>query len=378
MPMRRLLTAALSLLLLAAHVAAAELVVGQVAPLSGVLAATGAQMVLGAKICFEHVNATGGIHGAKIRHVVKDDAYKIDETIRLTQEAIERDKAVALIGFAGTANLTELLRRNILQEANIALVAPYTGGEPLRNPFNPSIFHIRAGYADEAEHMIGHLVTLGIRDIGVYYQNDGFGKAGLAGVEAALQRRDLKLVASAPYERNKLDDSVAQAVGAFKTAGVSAIIMISINPTTAAFVKAFRAAGGNAQLFNISVVDPAELVKLAGVENMHGLGISQVVPFPYSPTLPVIREFHKLFARYAPKDAAISYTSFEEFIGAKVLVEGLRRAGPRPTPEKVLRALESLGRHDVGGFQVNFSRDNRIGSKYVEVTVIGRDGKLLR
>ncbi len=369
---------ALMLLLALLPARAAELVLAQVAPLSGVLAATGAQMVLGAKICFEHVNAKGGIHGAKIRHVVKDDAYKIDETIRLTQEAIERDKAVALIGFAGTANLTELLRRNILQEANIALVAPYTGGEPLRTPFNPSIFHIRAGYADEAEHMIGQLFTLGIRDIGVYYQNDGFGKAGLAGVEAALQRRGLKLMASAPYERNKLDDSVAQAVAAFKTAGVSAIIMISINPTTAAFVKAFRAAGGNAQLFNISVVDPAELVRLAGVENMHGLGISQVVPFPYSPTLPVVREYRELFAKYAPKEAAISYTSFEEFIGAKVLVEGLRRAGPSPTPEKVLRALESLGRHDVGGFQVHFSRDNRIGSKFVEVTVIGRAGQLLR
>lgn len=370
---------ALALSLAAAQPAqAAELVVAQVAPLSGVLAATGQQMVLGAKIYFEHVNSRGGVHGAKIRHVVKDDGYKIDETIRLTQEAIRRDQALALIGFAGTANLTELLKRNILQEAGIALVAPYTGGEPLRTPFNPNIFHIRAGYADEAEHMVGHLVTLGIKDIGVYYQNDGFGKAGLTGVEEALKRRDLKLMASAPYERNKLDDSVAQAVAAFQKAGVSAIIMISINPTTAAFVKAYRAAGGRAQLFNISVVDPAELVKLAGVEHMHGLGISQVMPFPYSPTLPVIREYHEIFARYAPKDAQISYTSFEEFIGAKVLVEGLRRAGPNPTRQKVLHALAHLGRYDVGGFQVGFAPDNRLGSKYVEVTIIGRDGRLLR
>lgn len=370
---------ALALSLAAAQPAqAAELVVAQVAPLSGVLAATGQQMVLGAKIYFEHVNSRGGVHGAKIRHVVKDDGYKIDETIRLTQEAIRRDQALALIGFAGTANLTELLKRNILQEAGIALVAPYTGGEPLRTPFNPNIFHIRAGYADEAEHMVGHLVTLGIKDIGVYYQNDGFGKAGLTGVEEALKRRDLKLMASAPYERNKLDDSVAQAVAAFQKAGVSAIIMISINPTTAAFVKAYRAAGGRAQLFNISVVDPAELVKLAGVEHMHGLGISQVMPFPYSPTLPVIREYREIFARYAPKNAQISYTSFEEFIGAKVLVEGLRRAGPNPTRQKVLHALAHLGRYDVGGFQVGFAPDNRLGSKYVEVTIIGRDGRLLR
>lgn len=357
---------------------AADLVVAQVAPLSGVLAATGQQMVLGAKIYFDHVNAKGGVHGAKIRHVVKDDGYKVDETVRLTQEAIGRDQALALIGFAGTANLTELLKRNIMREAGIALVAPYTGGEPLRTPFNPNIFHIRAGYADETEHMVGQLVTLGIKDIGVYYQNDGFGQSGLAGVEAALKRRELKLAASAPYERNKLDDSVAQAVAAFRKAGVGAIIMISINPTTAAFVKAYRADGGNAQLFNISVVDPAELVKIAGIESMHGLGISQVVPFPYSPTLPVIREFRELFARHAPQDARISYTSFEEFIGAKVLVEGLRRAGPKPTREKVLLALENLGRFDTGGFLVSYAPDNRIGSKYVEVTVIGRDGRLLR
>jgi branched-chain amino acid transport system substrate-binding protein len=357
---------------------AAELVVGQVAPLSGVLASTGQQMVLGAKIYFEHINGKGGIHGAKIRHIVLDDGYKVEETIRLTRQLIDKDKAVALFGYAGTANLTELLKRNIMQDANIALVAPYTGGETLRNPFNPSIFHIRAGYADEAEHMVGQLFTTGVKHIAVYYQNDGFGKAGLAGVENALAKRGLKLAASAPYERNKLDASVAEAVKVIAESKADAVIMVSINVTTAAFVKAYRSAGGTAQLFNISVVDPAELVKLGGLSNLHGLGISQVVPFPYSPTLPVIREYRELFMKYAPKEANISYTSFEEFIGAKVLVEGLRRAGPNPTREKVLRALEGLGAHDIGGFQVNYSRDNRIGSRFVEVTVIGRDGRLLR
>lgn len=285
---------------------AGELVVGQVAPLSGVLATTGQQMVLG---------------------------------------------------------------------ANIALVAPYTGGEPLRKPFNPNIFHIRAGYADEAEHMVNHLVTLGIKRIGVFYQNDAFGKAGLVGVEQALEKRGLKLAASASYERNT--DDVSDAVKKLGSADADAIIMISVNKSTAGFVKAYRATGGTGQLFNISVVDPAELVKLAGQSNVRGLGIAQVVPYSYSLTLAVIKEYRELFKKYAPRDATFSYTSFEEFIGAKVLVEGLRRAGPNPTPEKVLRALESLGTYDAGGFQVNFSRDNRIGSKFVEVTVIGRNGTLL-
>jgi ABC-type branched-subunit amino acid transport system substrate-binding protein len=131
-------------------------------------------------------------------------------------------------------------------------------------------------------------------------------------------------------------------------------------------------------LFNISVVDASQLVKLASVPTMHGLGISQVMPFPKSESLAITREYKKLFSRHAPAEAAISYTSLEEFIGAKVLVEALRRAGPSPSPEKITRALESLGNFDVGGFTVNFSPANRIGSRFVEVTVIGKSGTLLR
>ncbi|MFC5300996.1 ABC transporter substrate-binding protein [Azospira restricta] len=365
--------------LLAGHAlaaSAADIVVGQVAPLTGVLASTGRDMVLGAKIWFDHVNAGGGVNGSKIRHIVADDGYQVAETVRLTKELIDKENAVALIGFAGTANVGELQKRGVLEAGRIALVAPYTGGEVLRAASNRHIFHIRAGYADEAEHMVDHLVTLGVKKIAVFYQNDGFGEAGKKGVEAALAKRELKLAAAAGYERNT--DDVAAAVATLRQADVGAIIMISVNRPTAAFARSYRAAGGSAQLFNISVVDAGQLVKLAPLQATHGLGISQVMPFPYSDSLPVTREFKKLFARYAPADAAISYTNFEEFIGAKVLVEAIRRAGANPTPEKVVRALETLGSHDVGGFSVSFSPDNRIGSRFVEVTVIGRNGNLLR
>jgi ABC-type branched-subunit amino acid transport system substrate-binding protein len=118
-------------------------------------------------------------------------------------------------------------------------------------------------------------------------------------------------------------------------------------------------------------------VKLAGIKNAHGLGISQVVPYPYMANLPVIREYQELLKKYAPNEP-ISYTSFEEFLGAKVLVEALTRAGPRPTRAKVVAALETLSNLDLGGITVNYSPQNRIGSHYVEVTVIGSTGKLLK
>lgn len=355
--------------------AQADLVIAQVAPLSGVLATTGKQMVVGGDIYFKHVNATGGVHGKQIKVLVADDAYKVEDTVRLTKEMLAKPEVVALYGFAGTANITKLLADEVLEQGGAALVAPYTGGDSLRNPFNPWIFHVRAGYADEAEHMVQQLTTLGMKRVAVMYQDDGFGKSGLAGVEAALAKRKLELAAKAGYERNT--DKVEGAVKAIKAADPQAVIMIAVNKPAAAFAKQYREAGGGAQMFNISVVDPAEIVKLAGGKNAQGLGISQVVPYPYMPTIPVIREYQGLLKKYAP-DQHVNYTSFEQFLGAKVLVEGLRRAGPNPTRAKVIKALEGMEKFDLGGWSVSYGPQVRAGSRFVEVTVIGASGKLLK
>ncbi|NEX61119.1 ABC transporter substrate-binding protein [Noviherbaspirillum galbum] len=361
-------------LAIGAH-AADDLVVGQVAPLSGVLADTGKDMVVGVKVYIDHVNAQGGINGRQIRHVVKDDGYQVPETVKLTKEVIDQDGAIALIGFAGTGNVGELLKQKVLEQANIALVAPYTGGEVLRTPFNPYIFHIRAGYADEAEGIVNQLIMLNMKRIGVMYQDDPFGKAGLDGVTAALKKRGLEVAAVGAYEKNT--DKVGDAVAAIAKANPQAVVMISVNKSTAAFSKQIRAASTVSQLVNISVVNPKELVRLIGTDGARGIGVAQVMPYPFSSTLPVVKEYQQAMKKYAP-NTELSYTSFEEFVGAKVLVEGLRRAGNSPTREKVVQALESLHAYDVGGFTLRYSPTNRVGSRFVEITVIGRDGRLLR
>jgi len=366
---------ALALLLLQGMASANDIVISQVAPLTGVLASTGKQMVVGGQIYFDHINATGGVNGQKIRVEVADDGYKVDETVRLTKEALANPAVVALFGFAGTANVGKLLADGVLSQGGAALVAPYTGGEPLRTPFNPWIFHVRAGYGDETEHMVQQVTTLGMKRVAVMYQDDGFGKAGLQGVERALAKRGLALSAAAPYERNTAQ--VDEAVKTIRSSDAQAVIMISVNRPTSAFIQRYREAGGGAQLYNISVVDPAEIVKLAGLKHAHGLGVSQVVPYPFMPAMPVVREYQSLLKKYAPNEL-VNYTSFEQFLGAKVLVEGLRRAGPRPTRAGVIKALESMGNFDLGGTVVRYAPDNRIGSRYVEVTVIGGNGKLLK
>lgn len=361
---------------LAQPAAAADLVVGQVAPLSGVLASTGKDLVLGSKIYFDHVNAQGGIHGRKIRHVVRDDGYKTEETVRLTREVLDKDGAVALIGFAGTGNVGELLKQKVLADAGVALVAPFSGGMPLREPFNANVFHIRAGYAEEVEAMVKHFAGLGLNRFAVLYQDDPFGQSGLAAAEKAAKAHAVSIVARGSYEKNT--DKVEAAVKTIAKADPQVVIMVSVTRSTAAFVKQYRATGLFAMLVNLSVADGPEMARLVGAPVVSGTAIMQIVPSPHFDSLPVVREYKSLLKKYGPAGAELDYTTLEQFIGAKVLVEGLRRAGPNPSREKVLHALEALNSHDVGGFTVTFSGNNRIGSRFVEMTSLNGEGKLVR
>ena len=353
-----------------------DLVIGQVAPLTGTIAGTGNEYVAGGAAYFAYVNDNGGIYGRNIRVALKDDSYKPDQTLALTRQMLAEDKPLALFGFVGTGNVLALNKNRVLEDAGIALLAPYTGAQELREPMNPQIFHIRASYADETARMVEHLQSIGLRRFAVMYQDDPFGKSGLAGAETALKKLGMQAVAKGDYDRTKPED-IDAAVATIGKASPDAIIMVAVNRASAAFIKKMRAQGSKARLFSISVVNFKELLKNAGEENARGIGISQVMPFPYSTLAPVAREFQTLMAKYQP-DKVVSYASMESFIGAKVLVEAIRRSGADPTRAKVISQLEKMGSYDVGGFKVSFSPENHVGSKFVEVTVIGRDGKLLR
>ena len=353
-----------------------DLVIGQVAPLTGTIAGTGNEYVAGGAAYFAHVNDNGGIYGRKIRVALKDDSYKPDQTLALTRQMLAEDKPLALFGFVGTGNVMALNKNRVLEDAGIALLAPYTGAQDLREPMNPQIFHIRASYTDETARMVEHLQSIGLRRFAVMYQDDAFGKSGLAGAETALQKLGIQAVAKGAYDRAKPEE-IDAAVAAIAAASPDAIIMVAVNRASAAFIKKMRAQGSKARLFSISVVNFKELLKNAGEENARGIGISQVMPFPYSTLVPVAREFQSLMAKYQP-DKVVSYASMESFIAAKILVEAIRRSGADPTRAKVISQLEKMSSYDVGGFKVSFSPTNRVGSKFVEVTVIGRDGKLLR
>jgi ABC-type branched-subunit amino acid transport system substrate-binding protein len=348
-----------------------SVLIGQSAAFSGPAAQLGLQMNAGAKAYFEHVNKQGGVNGRTIELKIRDDKYESNLAAENTRKFIEEDKVFALFGYVGTPTSAAALP--IFTEAKVPFVGPFTGAELLREPFNKQIFNVRASYYDETERIVEQLVSTGTRKIAVFYQNDAYGKAGLAGVERAMKKRNLPIATTGTVERNTTD--VGAAVKTINGVQPDAVVMISAYTSIAEFVRQMKKAGSAAQFHNVSFVGSKALSTALGDEG-HGVAISQVVPFPWNPGIPVVKEYQQLFKAAGNKE--YDFTSLEGFLAAKVFVEGLKRAGRDLTRERFVAALESMNGVDLGGFVVNFSPTNHNGSAFVELTIIGRGGKFLR
>lgn len=350
---------------------AATLRLGQSVALSGPLAELGSEYRDGALAYFNWINSKGGIHGRKIELISSDDAYLPERTVDNVKQHLDENNVLALFGIMGSANYRAILP--LLAERKIPSVAPLTGADDLRGEASPTTFWVRASYGDETEKIVEQLTTTGIKRVAVFYQDDDFGQAGLEGVSKALKARKLDVIAKGSFARNKLD--VADAVKRIRAADPQAVVMISTYKATAAFVKAFRQSGSAAQLFAISTVGYKALSQELG-KDAAGVAISQIVPYPWNGSLALNREFEAIPKDMQPK-AGLSYTSFEGFIAAKVMVEALRRAGPLATREKLFTALESMNAYDAGGYTVSFGPGKHQGSRFTEMTIVGGSGRLM-
>jgi ABC-type branched-subunit amino acid transport system substrate-binding protein len=348
-----------------------SIVIGQSAAFTGPAAQLGIQMRDGAKLWFDQVNAQGGVNGRRIELKSRDDKYESKLAAENTKKLIEEDRVFLLFAYVGTP--TSQASLPIFTEARVPFVGPFTGAELLRSPFNRYIFNVRASYFDETEKIVEHLVRTGVTRFAVFYQNDAYGQAGLEGVKRALARRNMQIAALGTVERNTTN--VAEAVKTINAAQPEATVMISAYTSVAEFVRQMKAAGSISQFFNVSFVGSKALAEALGKDG-RGVMISQVVPFPWSPLTPIVKEYLDLAKRSGNVD--VNFSSLEGFIAAKVLVEGLRRTGKDPTREKFVSAMESMSNYELGGFAVRFSPENHNGSQYVDLSMIGREGKFIR
>lgn len=347
-----------------------EIIVGTSVSASGPLGPLGAGIRDGAAAYFDHVNKQGGVAGRKIRFVALDDAYMVDRTIANVKKLINEEHVFALLGMTGTPSVMATIP--LAGAANVPLFGPFTGAEEIRKDFNRHLFTVTASYSEEMEKIVEHITTFGISRIGVVYLNNGFGKSGLAGVEQAMQKRNLKVLGTAPVEANSAD--IKTAVDAMIAIEPQVIVMATAGKVSADYIKEYRARGFHTPFYCLSVTSNAQLSSVLGTE-VRGIAVSQTMPFPWSATSKLIKEYQGIMKSVKQKD--YSYASMQGFLSAKVFVEGLRRAGRELSRDRLIASLEGMSHVDIDGYQISFSPTNHHGSKYVELTVLGKDGKFM-
>ncbi len=364
----------LGILVLAAGLtgtASAQIVVGQTASFSGPVAAGVKEAAEGARLYIDSVNARGGVNGQMIELLSMDDKFDPKLTVENARKLIVEKKVVALFLVRGTPQSLALMP--LLAEFRVPLVGPSTGAMALHEPVNPYIFNVRASYQVEAERAIQHLSLVGLERIAVLQVDDSFGADVVIGANAGFKAVNKLPVLQEKFSRVKPDFGPVAAKVVKSNA--QAVLFIGSGTIVADGTKAIRAAGSRAQIVTLSNNASSGFIKDMG-DNARGTIVSQVFPYERSIASPLVKEAQELAK--AKNINGISPALIEGYAAAKVLVEGLRRAGANPTREKLIASLNGLRKFDIGGMEVGYSPTNHTGLSFVDLSIIGADGRFRR
>ncbi|MDO8890916.1 MAG: ABC transporter substrate-binding protein [Sulfurimicrobium sp.] len=356
----------------AAAVPARDIVIAQSVDLSGPLGYIGQDYLTGAKVYFDHVNASGGINGRKITHLVMDNAGSTEKSAHINQQfLLSGQKIDAFFGYFGEGSLETLLSNGAFKSSGIPLLAPLSGGEAGEQDKN--VFFIRPGFDGEAVKLAGPMLSSGLTRVAVVYSANNDGKSALKAVEAMLAGRNMKLAGKYPImaDGSGLDAAIK---AAFSTRPQAIILALDTLPA-AQFVKNYRRLDAGAFMLGLSRIDHKILFDIAGKDLAAGVMIAQVVPHPGDWKVPVVIEHRKIMEIY--RDEAPSHLTLEGFIAAKMLVSTMRKLGKDFTPMQLGDALRTSRRMDIGGYYLDFSPSRNRGSSYVDINAISRNGKLL-
>ncbi len=350
-------------------VASETIDIGMSAAFKGATGGLGSELYRGSIAYIQHVNEAGGINGRQIRIIAHDDGYNPTPAIHNTIRLIEKDAVFLLFNYVGTPTVTRvlpILKSN--SDKNVFLFFPFTGAEPHRQPpYEEYVFNLRASYHQETSGLVDNFIKVGHRKIAVFYQADAYGRSGWNGVRTKLATYGLKIAGEATYRRGtEFRDSLAQQVAILRNSGADAVISIGAYAACAAFIRDARDAGWNVPIANVSFVGSEFMINLlleAGQKNGRdysgNLINSQVVPSYEDTSLPAVRQFRELMDKYSSSPPAhlvdpgyiplrYSFVSFEGFLNAKLLVEILKKIGPRLEKARIKPVVESIRNLDVG------------------------------
>lgn len=349
-----------------------EIRLGASAVLSGPLGPQTAEYGAGSRLYFDAVNQNGGIHGRKISYTTLDDAFDVKQAVENTRKLLQEQPVFMIYNNTGTGHTAAILP--LAAETKTVVFSPVTGAAPLRENFNRYLFHVRASYADEARYIQTQLKQMGIQRVALFYQDDAFGKALQAEVAKAAAASGVTLVAEVTI--NPKEPDFKAAAQALAKADPQAVIMGTGGTTFTEAVKAVRQhTASRPSFYGFSVAGFGVIKKELG-DGARGIVLAQVFPAMNQTSTAVVADYLRLLKLKDP-EAKPSAPQFEGFVQARMLVEGLKRAGRNLTSDSFIAAMEGMGEFALSGkFVTKYGPKNHNGANYVELAIVDQQGNL--
>jgi branched-chain amino acid transport system substrate-binding protein len=344
------------------------IVIGQSAALSGSQAEFGKDIRDGALAYFDMVNQQGGVNGRRVQLISLDDGGSEAKAKENTSALVNEQKAIALFGYISRPS--SIAGAKVASEAKVAFLAPFSG-TPALYRFDPYVFTIRASYDDELAGMVQQLVATGHKRIGFAYLNDAR-QVNVPLVEKLLAQHGLKPTVLIGLDRTS--GEVETQAKELATSNPEVLLALANNLPLTALTREARKLGNVTPFWIVSFVDSKQMVKDLG-PMAQGQVFAQVVPLPTKRNLRIVKEYQRDYLARFP-GAQFSFTSLEGYIAARTLVEGLKRTGAQPSREKLVRALETV-KMDIGDFWIDFTDRNHNGSRFVDLTIVNKEGQFL-
>src|SRR5499426_4626031 len=341
--------------------AIAQILVGQSAGFTGGQASYSKDVRDGILACCAAVNRAGGIEGQQLKLLAEDDEGKRDQVVANTKKLIEKDNVFALIGYTSGAGTEAALP--VAEAARVPMLSPASGNMGIRARHHRYLFHTRAGYDAEMRYIVDTTAQLGFTRYALVYLQDA--AVNRPAMEAALAANNLKAVEALGLDRNAKD--FGPVVEKLLAAKPDAVLFITNGPPLVEIVRGMKKRGYTGEFISSSFSGVKVLDDLK--DDAIGLKLVQVLPTPRRSFPRVVKEFREHLQQLNAK-ATPNYTNLEGYVSARVLVEGLRRAGKNPTRERFVAALETFRQVDLGGYEVSFSPINHHGSRFIEIGVI--------
>ena len=299
----------------------------------GPLAGFGRDIKQGAEAALAQINARGGIHGRMVQLQILDDGYVPQRTTENVQQMISQGSAFALMSCVGTPNNAGILP--MIEDAGIPYVAPFTGASSLRKGAR-NVFHVRASYTDEVRRLVQRLAGMGLKDIGVVYLDNAYGREMLEDSTRFLAEQGLKpLVQVALATDGKNLSDVLAKVGQARPA---AVLLATAGAVSVELVRGLKTNNPGVLMAGLSVTLTSEGLKQLG-DAGSGLALTMVMPDPTRAKTALVRDYQ----------AAMRARGVQEFnLGTLGVLHQHPRAGRRAGARRGRPVIPQQAAHRTG------------------------------